>query len=366
MTRPDGNGEHWLNDSVHRVRFFAAARSRPFPPSTPRALSVGSDRSCWLCLNDSEGEDRVSKHHGDFILRDGKWRMRDAGSTNGILVDGLRCDEFILVPAQVIHLSGATLIVESHRTIAVHAYLSRVIGWNNLLAVDLAMRALRRATMREAALVLHGPDDLISIAHTLHCLALGSDRPFVVSSPTSLHTGYSTGERRILSTKSATTGLLMARHGSLCVFPDRLPRDYVSAERRFHHPDAKVMLIRCAKNSAPTNGVTPVEIPPLVSRASDLPRIITEYVQDAGVVFGIEHHEFPDNWTHWIIDNEARSLGQIERATQRLVALRMERSVYGASKLLGLARQTMADWIANHGLPEGLQSLLTAEEQSAD
>jgi hypothetical protein len=354
MTRKDGSPERSrLTDDVLRVRQWGTVQARVLPTSMAKVLSVGSAKTSWLYLYDSE--DRVSAHHGDFFRQDGKWMMRDAGSTNGIVVDGRNCAQFILEPGQVIHIGGVTLVAESYLSMAVHAYLSRVIGWSNLLAVDLAMRALRIATMRETALVLRGADNLVSIARELHCRAVGVERPFVVCAPTQSNRGDPGGivsENGILTTRGGMSGLRTARDGSLCVFHDRLPRDYVSVMRRFHDPDTRVMLIMCAKSGVPINGVIPIEIPPLASRTSELRRIVEEYIQDAKVTFGAEHSELPANYVDWIINNETKSLVHIERATQRLVALREGESVYSASKLIGVSRQSMATWIEKHGLQQ--------------
>jgi hypothetical protein len=176
-TRDDGGARWRLDDDVLRLRVWATFRSRSLPESTARELSVGSARTAWWHLQDSEG--RVSEYHGVLSRRDGKWVLRDSGSTNGIIVAGQRYPQLILEPAQEICIGGVTMITESYLSMALHAYLSRILGWDNIRSVDLALRALRVAAMRETALVLCGSDDLVSIAHALHCRALGPERAFI-------------------------------------------------------------------------------------------------------------------------------------------------------------------------------------------
>src|SRR5262245_11242443 len=66
---------------------------------------------------------------------------------------------------------------------ALRGYLERILGWQDVRAVDRALRSVCLGASRQAALVLRGDGDLVPIALALHRRALGEDAPFVVSDP---------------------------------------------------------------------------------------------------------------------------------------------------------------------------------------
>jgi pSer/pThr/pTyr-binding forkhead associated (FHA) protein len=53
-------------------------------------------------LNDK----RVSRHHAEVLQRDGRWLVRDTGSTNGTAVNGKVLKETALKRGDVISLGG--------------------------------------------------------------------------------------------------------------------------------------------------------------------------------------------------------------------------------------------------------------------
>jgi hypothetical protein len=55
-----------------------------------------------VVLNDK----RVSRHHAEVVQRDGRWLVRDAGSTNGTAVNGKILKEAVLRGGDVISLGG--------------------------------------------------------------------------------------------------------------------------------------------------------------------------------------------------------------------------------------------------------------------
>ena len=59
----------------------------PIPMNRPKLL-VGRRSSCDIKLDFQN----VSSHHCEFELRDGYWHIRDLGSSNGVKVNGERCD----------------------------------------------------------------------------------------------------------------------------------------------------------------------------------------------------------------------------------------------------------------------------------
>ncbi len=67
-------------------------------PLMKKKLLVGRRESCDICLRFSN----VSAHHCELTLKSGYWYVRDKGSRNGTKVGGIRVDENLLEPGDVI------------------------------------------------------------------------------------------------------------------------------------------------------------------------------------------------------------------------------------------------------------------------
>ena len=59
-----------------------------------------------IVLNDK----RVSRHHAEVVQRDGRWMVRDTGSTNGTAVNGKVLKEAMLRGGDVISLGGLEIV----------------------------------------------------------------------------------------------------------------------------------------------------------------------------------------------------------------------------------------------------------------
>lgn len=349
----DAGVDRWqINDDVLRLRQWATERSQVLPAASRKELVIGSGESAWLRLEDGLG--RVSRSHASLSQREGKWILRDAGSTNGVIVQGRRCQEVVLEPTQEIWLGGVTMIAESARSMALRAFLSRLIGWSSeqVQIIDLALRSIRIAATRETALVLCGDDDIVSIASALHRRVLGPDRPFVLCDPRRRQADDNV--RTVGNHKKGMEALKAAKGGSMCIWDKHPPRDFVAVKRALQDLDTRVMLIVCARlpSDAELLGATPIVIPSLNRRSPELSRIVDEYIQDATDELGFERSGFPQRLRDWVINDDAASLSRIESTTWRLVALQMAGGHLGrAAKLLGMARWSLARWIQRRRPP---------------
>lgn len=66
-----------------------------------KKLLVGRRSSCDISLRFPN----VSSHHCEVELINGYWHVRDLGSTNGIKVNGIRCDQKWLMPGDVLSVA---------------------------------------------------------------------------------------------------------------------------------------------------------------------------------------------------------------------------------------------------------------------
>jgi hypothetical protein len=94
-------GLAWL-----RARF--ARRGLGLPEATDllqARLLIGRSSACQLVLAD----DTVSRRHAELRTEDGRWLLRDLGSSNGTWVNGRRVVEAEVRPGDLLHLGGAQI-----------------------------------------------------------------------------------------------------------------------------------------------------------------------------------------------------------------------------------------------------------------
>jgi hypothetical protein len=244
------------------------------------------------------------------------------------------------------------LIAESARLIALRGFLGRVLGWTSdrTVVVDHALRSIRMAAAQRAGLMLSGGAELVAIARSIHRCALGPDRPFIACDPR-----RRTSRGSVRAVENHQQGLLAleaARGGSLCVWGSRLPRDFSQVLRKLREPDMRVQLVYCSTQRDSTDGLlsTPIDVPPLTRRAGELPRIIDEYARDAIAELGATPAAFTKQDHAWVTEHAATSLGEIEKATLRLTAIRLCGSLSRAAARLGMTHVSLSRWFERRQL----------------
>jgi hypothetical protein len=231
---------------------------------------------------------------------------------------------------------------------SLRAFVARVIGWTNTAAIERALRSVDLAINHRAALVLAGDSNLTPIAAALHRWTLGPSAPFVTVNPHRLNADASF--RSPANRKRGVDAVRAAAGGSLCLDRIRLPRDYPALVARVRDPISDVLVIVCTAACHAMDPLVllpaPIVIPPLCARADELPRIVAEYAADAIARLGADASAFTDADQTWVLDHAARTLGEIESATLRLVALRRGGSVVRAARLLNQSHVSLAGWLA--------------------
>ncbi|MBA2556476.1 MAG: DUF3662 domain-containing protein [Chloroflexi bacterium] len=88
----------------------------PKQPAERRALHSGNVRIGRAADNDLVlGDDRVSRHHGQLVARQGALIYTDLGSTNGSYLNGAPVTEIALGPGDVLQLGDSTLSIDPAR-----------------------------------------------------------------------------------------------------------------------------------------------------------------------------------------------------------------------------------------------------------
>jgi hypothetical protein len=82
-----------------------AWRSRGLPELVGAQLLIGRSSACQIVL----GDDTVSRRHAELRFEDGRWLLRDLGSSNGTYVNGRLVTEAEVRAGDVVHLGGCQL-----------------------------------------------------------------------------------------------------------------------------------------------------------------------------------------------------------------------------------------------------------------
>jgi hypothetical protein len=93
---------------LQRLRAWLTPRSLGLPHADELAharLLIGRSGGCQLVLAD----DTVSRRHAELFVEEGRWLLRDLGSSNGTYLNGRRIVEAEVRPGDVVHLGGCRL-----------------------------------------------------------------------------------------------------------------------------------------------------------------------------------------------------------------------------------------------------------------
>ncbi|MGN6104884.1 MAG: FHA domain-containing protein [Kofleriaceae bacterium] len=356
-TNTDPNAESWsMTDEIVRFRIWGTARTSPVPKDE-REIFVGAEEASEIRITDPKGF-CSGKHARIYRADGGRWFLHNL-SKNGTWVDESRRDEpFEICAGMELRFGSITLIAESARFIALRGLLSRMIGWKDdrTKIVDLALRRLHMAAMHRTPIVLCSPSDPVALAYSIHRVAFGAERPFVVCNPRRKETSETV--RSATNVARATEALSAAAGGSMCIVAGRVPSDFDEAFERLEDPGSRVQLIVCSPKviDAKPYRTAPIVVPPMSARLDELTLIVDEYAGDAlSELGGRREYHYKTADRAWVIGEESRSLSTIQTATLRLVALRMTRNVTRAATRLGMARASLKGWIGRREMPMHLE-----------
>ena len=319
-----------------------------------RSLSLGSSRSCDLQVEDPLK--RVSRHHAMLWWKDGAWHAVDAGSKNGVLIDGVKQSSARLTPGTIVGVGSVRLIAESLRSIDLRSFLARLLGWGEDQdeAIERAMAGIRLAQMQRAPILFESESDTIPIAREVHRYLFGAHRPFVVCDP---RRRSSDKDVRVSpNVANPMEALEAASRGTLCVRAERLPEDFPELCRRVRAMESTAQLMICAERSRqlPRDLGPPIVIPPLQSRSeAEIAHVIQEYFLDA--IVDLDAPKVPTVEDRaWILKHSATSLVDVAKGTRRVVALRQAKSLSEAAEWLDMAAPSLSRWLHHRGMLPGL------------
>jgi hypothetical protein len=337
-----------IDDAVTHFRVWGTETIYRLPPQDVAILGTGE--RCSVQIADPSG---FAEAMHVLLLRDDLgWSAREIEGTSGFRCDGARRRVARIEPGFELAIGGVLLVAQSPRFVELRCYVARLLGWSNPHAVDRALRSLRLAATGRAPLVLHGPGDLIAIAHEIHRHTLGVLKPFVVSDPRRRNTAAN--PRSPANDETASCGLASAEGGSWCVWRRRLPADFAAVRSSLRDTVQRVQLIVCVERSErgrpKPDQVEPIMVPPLAYRQAEIKRIVDEYAHElAGESVPAALVDLNPADRAWIVAH-AGSISDVAKSCRRLLALRQhDDNCTAAARSLGVAPIVLLRWLEYRG-----------------
>jgi transcriptional regulator with GAF, ATPase, and Fis domain len=169
------------------MRIWSVAIAVVDGPSRGARAQVGSEiaRIGTADGNDLVLADRtVSRFHCEVSVRGNTIVIRDCGSTNGTLIDGVRVREAEIPPGTLVRIGGSALRVELGEEPA-FVEVSARSGFGELVGASVEMRRvyaiLERLAASDATVLVQGETGTGKdvLARSLHAASRRADRPFV-------------------------------------------------------------------------------------------------------------------------------------------------------------------------------------------
>jgi hypothetical protein len=211
------------------------------------------------------------------------------------------------------------------------------------------MRSVRAAATRLVPLVIAGQGELVSVASSLHAHVIGREKPFILCDRRRRRGDADV--RSVANIGDASRAIRAAIGGSLCLLRRRLPLDTSVIAEEFSRARPRLQLIICTTAGEQSSAgawrtlpADPIVIPPLVERANELDRIISEYATEALKELGTAHASFPEEDLDWVRSHAASTLAEIEKGARRLVALRAGGNLSRGAERLGMAPVSLSRW----------------------
>ena len=284
--------------------------------ATPTTIGTGTDAG--LVLSD----DRVSARHAEVTAVDGRFAVRDLGSTNGTWFEGSRVERADVAAGATLRVGRTTLRVEPEAQ-PLDVVPSQARRFGELVGASLAMRevfaVLERVAAADVTVLVEGETGTGKelVARSLHAASPRQSGPFVAVDCGALPEGLLDSEL-FGHVKGAFTGAAAPRAGLFVradggtLFLDELGRVPPSVqarllralEERVVRPlggdkeravdvrvvaaarddlDAEVAAGRFRADLLYRLGVVRLTLPPLRNRREDLPLLIRELLRARGV-----------------------------------------------------------------------------------
>lgn len=219
------------------------------------------------------------------------------------------------------------------------AYLHRLLGFERSAVVERSLRSIAVALISRASeLHVIANEDPMPIAHQIHRLVRGSHTPFVVADPR--RAVEAPDVRTPPSRRTIAAAVAAARDGTICLRAHHLPRDWWLSMEVLRRSSARIVVCSTRLDMLDVVLPEPIDVPTLAHRPGEIDRVIDGYVVDAQAEFGGDLDSADREW----IRDHCTTHHEIEKATRRIMAIRMSDNQTSAADLLGMRRISLTRW----------------------
>lgn len=326
-----------IRDRITGLRVFGATARYILEADE---VSIGSATDSTILLDHSS----VSRRHAVIRRQDQDWVLTDLGSTNGTRDNGVDRTSFSLTPGGQIELGQIRLIVESEKSVALHSFLQRLLGWDESLswAVDEALWSVREMAHLHTVLLLHGEGSMQCVSERIHQLTLGRERPFTAHVPR----------------ESGMAALQRALGGTLFLDGEALPNDIEEVLLTARLADTCVRLVAGTRSidaaseiSHFARSVALTRIPILKERQAEIEQILEGYADDAARAYDLPGTALrPFDIQHVKKGGAATTHERVDELMTRLVVARSLGVTAGAERL-GITHGALSRYLRRNGMP---------------
>lgn len=360
-TRTDPGSQLWMNrdrEAVTGLRVWGTAIEHDFPADFDR-IWVGQDPA---------GDDvrhvvridhpTVSRRHATIEWRGPHLVVVDHGSKNGTRSGGQSHGILELVPGAIVSFGAVDLVAYNARTQRVRAGLRRFLGYGP--AAQLAIEQLQHGAALRQPIALLGPSGSggPALARYLHDTAPANQWPFVAP-PKMPAPSDRANQRALVASAAYGTLVLDTHHRGVRVDQVRHLCDVI-AGNAYHvrlvlvtNPGTSLLSLEHLVGDQLLTQLLVVQLPPLLSRIAELPRLLDDAIAHHCVRLGVagdvlhatDAQEILGRVTHARRGRRRiETWEQFDETVERLIALRKTGTANGAEASLGLARGTLSRW----------------------
>jgi FHA domain len=356
-----------LSERIIALRDIETDKAYPLP--SQGRLVLGTSMQCHLKIEDPSQS--VSRIHAQLLYRDHQWHIKNLfKSKHGVLIDGVLQSEARLSAGMQIQLGDVVLIAESATWERQSNLLRRYLGAtrHDVRKQSDLMQALRAVSSRAIPIVgLDCEEDPTFFARALHRNLFARDSPFVTCDPDR----KPRIDRRHSNIIEFGDALRAARHGTVSIRSQHLPPNAASALEMLQREQGRTPLLiigGAARRRLDLRLITSIAVPAKADwmRADNIEQldlIIRGALRSAAEEITAQEiapeasYRSSFEELQWL-RTKAPTLADIDKFALRLVSLKLSTTVNQAADRLGMARISLAQWIARYGLPSTLAKKL--------
>jgi pSer/pThr/pTyr-binding forkhead associated (FHA) protein len=335
------NAQRFDADPIVAIRRYGTTQEWPlFGP-----VLIGRGAECGIRLDSVS----ASKVHASISRVDGRLKLKDEGSRNGVFIDGVKVDGAELKAGDMFDIGDVRLVAVSSRMQVLRQALSPFVGWSALSQTS--MDSLVVATIKRRDVVLTSEPGAVPwrIARLIHKHGPLQEQPLIERSEVPADIA---AQRAILDS---------AENGMLVVPLSALPRGSLVESEVLNATRRMCVVVIAADYEIASPITSPrlsaamqARVPPLALRPEDRLRLVPLLVDEHAARF--PDGELPPEHVAALLRLPWRTFDDLSTAVLYLSALKAKGSLRKAEQQLRLSKSALQRWLRD--LDEGAPAAL--------